>query len=127
MSADRHGATDVPGENGWKKSSYSVGNASCVEVNVGATTVLLRDSKEQRKAGYLPADDPTIEVSAEVFDELIGRVAAGAEEVAAGSLSAETRQGGITLSCAETGVELSFTAAEWEAFRSGAADGEFTP
>ncbi|SEQ76444.1 DUF397 domain-containing protein [Lentzea albida] len=53
---------------GWFTSSYTNASGSCVEVNLGAHSVLVRDSKDRR------ADQPVMRVSSAAWTSFVKQV-----------------------------------------------------
>lgn len=102
----------------WFTSSYSNASNGCVEVRFDGADVLVADSK-QRGAG------PVIRVPGAVWDAFVAAALGGHHDVTAVLRATPAPGGGRTVTAAD-GTTLGFTAAEWTAFVSGAADGEFT-
>ncbi len=115
------------GHRTWIKSSKSSGNGCCVEVSLAPVAdedadVLIRDSKFPRHDSSAAAE-PIIAVDRSAWLEFLDGIPAGLERTRA--LEALPQPGsGVTLRSVADGVELSFTAPEWEAFIGGVADGE---
>lgn len=108
----------APGEAGaWFTSSYSNAGNGCVQVRFDGADVLVADSK-QRGAG------PVIRVAGAVWDAFVAAAPGGHHEANAVLRATPAPHGGRTITAAD-GTALGFTAAEWTAFLSGAADGEF--
>jgi hypothetical protein len=45
---EKHAAPIADDQDGWFKSSYSSGAASCIEIKLSADVILMRDSKDPR-------------------------------------------------------------------------------
>ncbi|WP_069816253.1 DUF397 domain-containing protein [Streptomyces sp. TP-A0874] len=58
------------GDRDWFKSSYSNGQAECVEIRIGADAVAMRDSKNP--------GGPVLSFSSEGWQEFVASAAAGA-------------------------------------------------
>lgn len=95
----------------WFTSSFSNGNATCVEVRFRGQQVDVRDSKDRL--------GPVLTVEATHWVEFV----AGGSEV----LIAEQVDEGWTIRPALGSGLLRFTDAEWRAYRAGANAGEFDP
>jgi len=110
----------------WFKSSKSVGSSSCVEIKFGDGVVLIRDSKFARDPMNDPVDQPIISVPIYSWNIFLENVSGRSVGVGSGVPSIlPLGDGGAALRCRATGVTLSYTRAEWEAFRAGVALGEF--
>ncbi|WP_405490871.1 DUF397 domain-containing protein [Nocardia sp. NBC_00511] len=110
----------------WRKSSYSGTNGGeCVEVAFENDRALIRDSKFLRDPANNPAAQPLITMNVKLWPAFLS-LALGGTTVAAGVpiIQREAESGEVRLRSA-TGVCLTYTAAEWAAFISGARDGEF--
>ncbi|MFE3222528.1 DUF397 domain-containing protein [Nocardia sp. NPDC059228] len=112
-----------PGRTFWlRKSSYSGSNGGqCVEVCPAAGQVLVRDSKYAR-----PAESrPIIAVPNDAWPTLLELALSGGVGELGEALVLERRRGGDTAVVDRQGIELLFTAPEWDAFAKGVADGQF--
>ncbi|TLG15701.1 DUF397 domain-containing protein [Nocardia cyriacigeorgica] len=107
----------------WFKSSFSKEAANCVEVRFAGESVLMRDSKYLRAPGADPARQPVIEVPAARWGAFLDSVVAGESSAGSGLPVVARGVDGVVVSFG--GVSLRFTDAEWEAFVSGIAVGEF--
>lgn len=117
---------------GWFTSSYSNGDNGCVEVSlVDSAAVGVRDTKD-RGVG------PVLAVDTAAWAEFLAEVAAGRPH-SNGALTVTERveahhypvRGRVDtrwhLRCLTDGAELHFDDREWDAFRRGAAEGQFPP
>ena len=112
----------------WRKSSYSSGQCTCVQVRLQGAMIQIRDSKADLDPGWCAATPPIIEVTLAEWDRLCRRIAAGRPVLAAGSLSIELRVNGTAqFRCSRTGVALSYGADEITAFFAGIRAGELCP
>ncbi|MEC3913299.1 DUF397 domain-containing protein [Nocardia sp. CDC160] len=105
----------------WFKSTFSSAEQTCVEVALLADAVLVRDSKYTGPA----QSQPMISVPPNVWPVLLelalsDRVGELGEEIIL-----ERRPDGSTAVIDRQGIELLFTAPEWDAFARGVADGQF--
>jgi len=110
----------------WRKSSYSGGNGGeCVEVRFTPGSVQVRDSKYLRDPANDPASQPIITVPIADWPSFL-TVSSDHSAVSGTHLPAidHTPDGSTTLRAAD-GTTLTYTAAEWSAFLSGARAGEF--
>ena len=98
----------------WRKSSYSTSTGNCVEVAPMTDGVAVRHSRR-------PAAG-TILLAYPEWSRLLGAARTGA--AFAGSAVTVAAAGPDTV-MRSAGIDLRFDAAEWAAFRAGAADGEF--
>ena len=111
---------------GWFKASFSDNAASCVEVRFDGALVQVRDSKYRRNPANDPACEPVIAITLEQWERFLNEATGRSEPDANSALTVETTAAGATvLRAAETGRALMFTAAEWDAFLSGAQAREF--
>lgn len=99
--------------NVWKKSTKSGAAGHCVEVRAVGSDVQIRDSKAGEQG-------PVITVTDKQWEEFILQVPQGFS----GPLQA-TSIGDHVISLHGSGVELTFTGAEWDAFVDGVRRGEF--
>lgn len=103
----------------WYKSTFSGSEATCVEVAHQADTVLIRDSKYPT-----PEASPIVSVLSASWPAFLDLVLSGnSGEVGRGVTVAVNSEGGVVISGA--GNALTYTAAEWDAFAKGIADGQF--
>ena len=102
---------------GWRTSTRSSNGTDCVEVNLAAHGVAMRDSKA-RGAG------PVIHFSAEEWSAFIREVIDGLPNDN-GAVTVNTQDGATCVRALTSGVTLCFTPGEWTAFLAGARDGEF--
>lgn len=100
----------------WRTSSYSSDGENCVEVAPTPDVVLVRHSKHP-DAGTITFPFPS-------WSAFV-RAALDNQPNANGVASITTGPNGALVTCPDTGVKLDFDPAEWSAFLSGAADGEF--
>ncbi|MBF6416125.1 DUF397 domain-containing protein [Nocardia cyriacigeorgica] len=107
----------------WFKSSFSGSEHTCVEVRFAGESVLMRDSKYLRVPGADPARQPVIEVPAARWGVFLDSVVDGGSSAGAGLPVVARGVDGVVVSSG--GVSLRFTEAEWSAFVSGIATGEF--
>jgi hypothetical protein len=101
----------------WFTSSYSNEGNGCVQVRFDGPDVLVADSK-QRGAG------PVIRVSGATWEAFVAAVLGESSNADAALRATPAPPGGCTVTAAD-GTTLEFTAVEWTAFVSVAADGEF--
>ncbi len=115
---------------GFRKSSYSNDGPSCVEPNIAADPVLIRDSKQNGVYVNDPGQQPMIALSVAQWPDLLDLVLS-ARSGAVGSLVVDLHDDGsadlIGIAINGESVRLSFTTSEWDAFQKGVADGEFDP
>ncbi|MBF6271112.1 DUF397 domain-containing protein [Nocardia farcinica] len=115
---------------GYVKASASDGGGNCVLVRrkSGEELIFIRDSKYGRDPRNRPEDEPVVEMPASAWEGL--RAAALGDTtspaVPGQPVLEETVDGGMALHGAD-GTRLTFTAAEWSAFKAGLAAGEFEP
>lgn len=115
----------------WRTSAYSNGQNGCVEATFAdPAAVGVRDTKDQG-AGPVLAVDPA------AWAQFVAEVAEGRRPHTNGALTVTERaeihyypvRGDVLtrwhLRCLADGTELHFDDREWDAFRRGAADGEF--
>lgn len=107
----------------WFKSSFSGSEHTCVEVRFAGESVLMRDSKYLRAPGADPARQPVIDVPAARWEAFLHSVVDGESPPGTGLPVVARGADGVVVSLG--GVSLRFTEAEWEAFVSGIAMGEF--
>lgn len=111
-----------PESTGWFTSTRTNNGNQCVEVRFDGAAVLIRDSKFRRNPEHRLDDEPVITVTAPEWMTFLAAVLGRHSDRTA--LSWETGPDGHTaLRHGET--TLVYTPGEWEAFRAGAADGEF--
>lgn len=116
----------------WRTSTFSGGQNGCVEVTLAdPAAVGVRDTKDGG-AG------PVLVVAPAAWAEFLAELTAGRPH-ANGDLTSTERaerrhypaRGAVDtrwhLRCLADGTELHFDDREWDAFRRGAADGQFTP
>ncbi|MEL7156146.1 MAG: DUF397 domain-containing protein [Actinomycetota bacterium] len=102
------------------KSSFSNGVCACVEILHHGSTVSIRDSKYRRNPAADPAAQPIITVELDEFSAWIAAVGTGDLPIVAGALmTSATDDGGAIVCHRPTGVCLTYTPAEWSAWRSG--------
>lgn len=110
----------------WVKATLSSSSSSCVEVACAGRVVLVRDSKFLRdpRNRDRAADQPTIAIPASRWRYFLDLVL---EDGEAGGEDLPTIQyatdGNVSLRLAA--VALTYTPAEWHAFRDGIRKGEF--
>ncbi|MBF6330729.1 DUF397 domain-containing protein [Nocardia transvalensis] len=103
------------------KSTYSGANGTCVEVSLGRDSVLIRDSKY---AG--PADQqPIVSIAPTDWQSFLDLVLSSESGTLPGGIKLSLHPGGGATITAETAA-LVYSAAEWDAFTKGVADGQFT-
>lgn len=107
----------------WFKSSFSKEAANCVEVRFRGDSVFIRDSKYLRVPGNDPKRQPVIEVPVALWEAFLKAVMDPALDVVADLPVITSSPSGVSVSA--VGVVLHFTLAEWTAFTSGIASGEF--
>ncbi|MBF6234489.1 DUF397 domain-containing protein [Nocardia farcinica] len=107
----------------WFKSSFSKEAANCVEVRFAGDAVLVRDSKYLRDPGNDPARQPVIEISAMRWGAFLAYAVDPGVAPEPGLPVIVRGAHGVVVSLG--GVSLHFTGAEWTAFTSGIAVGEF--
>ncbi|MFD7844218.1 DUF397 domain-containing protein [Nocardia sp. NPDC059764] len=107
---------------GFRKSTFSGGDHTCVEIAHGVDRVLIRDSKY---TGPSP-DQPTLAITPGIWPAFLDLVLSGGSGRIGDQLIINVfADGSATLS--ETyGTMLEFNTAEWDAFTKGVANGEFT-
>lgn len=107
----------------WFKATASSSSSSCVEVSFTPTGVQVRDSKYQRDARNDVALQPIITLAHEHWTAFLAAV----ENPTARHHGLPTitcnSDGGASISDGRT--TLTYTAAEWDAFRAGVQAGEF--
>lgn len=103
----------------WFKSTFSGSDKTCVEVSHYDGAVLIRDSKY---AG-VTTEQPIISVPAADWRGVLELVSSADSGDIAGT-SITVRADG-TASIAREDTTLEYTAAEWDAFMKGVADGQF--
>jgi hypothetical protein len=108
---------------GWFKSSRSQGSENCVEVQFAGDRVLIRDSKYLRNPSNEPTAQPIITVPAADWQTFLD-AAALTEPRTVFPVIAPEPDGYVTIHDAR-GTALTYTPDEWEAFKVGAATGEF--
>lgn len=104
----------------WRRhSKCSAGN--CVEVNLGASLVLVRDSKLLSS----PVGSPIIEVGRSCWEHFLSELSQ-AETATIPCLQTERlANGDVVMSSGE--ISLTFDDQEWSAFLQGVRAGEFDP
>lgn len=110
------GAAEGPCRAGWFTSSYTNNGGACVQVRFDGADVLLADSKDR-------GSGPVITLSGPEWEGFVA-AALGAPPATATAAITPTAGGGRVVT-AKDGTTLTYTAAEWNAFLAGAADGEF--
>ncbi|WP_063129884.1 DUF397 domain-containing protein [Nocardia fusca] len=114
---------------GWFKSSRSNDGPNCVEVNLDADPVLIRDSKYLRDPANNPQHQPVITVPADrwaVFlDHVVGQLGEQPLEVPSLPAIHQHSSGEVSITAAD-GATLTYTPPEWAAFVAGIHDGEFS-
>jgi len=108
------GTEGGPRRAGWFTSSYTNNGGACVQVRFDDAAVLLADSKNRGRG-------PVITLSGSEWDDFVAS-ALGAPPAA---VTITPITGGGRAVTAKDGTTLTYTAAEWNAFLAGAADGEF--
>ena len=116
---DGHVSTAI----GWFKSSLSQSSENCVEIQFAGDRVLIRDSKYLRNPSNEPTAQPIITVSAADWQTFLDAVVRP-EPCAVAPIIAPEPNGYVTIRDAR-GTALTYTPDEWEAFKAGAATGEF--
>lgn len=110
---------------GWKKSSYSSGSCTCVEIRAVGDRVEIHDSKDPR-CELSPGDEPIISVSVPAWSAFLLALALAPLAASTEALIAIPGENDdVALRCTATGTTLLFNQAEWDAFLAGAAAGEF--
>lgn len=104
----------------WFKSTFSGSDKTCVEVSRRDGAVLIRDSKYTGAA----AEQPIISVPAERWPAVLELVLSADSGDIAGTSITVRADGTASIACEDT--TLDYTAAEWDAFMKGVADGQFT-
>ncbi|MFE3754406.1 DUF397 domain-containing protein [Nocardia tengchongensis] len=103
------------------KSSFSGGDGTCVEVAHRADCVLIRDSKF---AG--PSEsEPILTVSPGLWPSFLDLALGGSGGRIGDQLSVNVFTDGSASLANPANVTLEYTAAEWDAFVKGVANGEF--
>jgi hypothetical protein len=111
---------------GWFKASFSSNAASCVEVRFDGALVQVRDSKYRRNPANDPAYEPVLTITLEQWERFRNEATGRSEPDANSALTVETTTADVAiLRAVEIGRALTFTAAEWDAFLSGAQAHEF--
>ncbi|MBF6238691.1 DUF397 domain-containing protein [Nocardia otitidiscaviarum] len=98
----------------WRKSAFSQDGSACVEFAFVDAFVSLRDSKYGRDPRNKISEQPTISLPANEWHTFLGAVI-GEQAAPAGIHIHRNRDGGATVSD-DLGVELTYTAVEWDAF-----------
>lgn len=117
-----------PPEGGWFKTLHSTATCTCVEVRflAAADAVQVRDSKQIDAVTGENASD-IITLPTADWRQFIGGLVDDDARATGPLVRYSPSDSTIVLHCTETGVELTYDADEWEAFRSGVLDGEFDP
>ncbi|QVI23391.1 DUF397 domain-containing protein [Nocardia tengchongensis] len=103
------------------RSSFSGSEGTCVEVAHHADAAFIRDSKYSG----LARTEPMLAVGPKLWPAFLDLVSSGVSGDIGDQLSVKVfPDGSATLAGAE-GITLEYTAAEWEAFVKGVANGEF--
>ena len=102
---------------GWRTSTRSDNGANCVEVNLAADGVAIRDSKAR-------GTGPVIHFTAGEWMAFIRETIDGLPNTN-GAVTVNTQDGATCVLAVTSGVTLCFTPGEWAAFLAGARDGEF--
>uniref|UniRef100_UPI003F4963EF DUF397 domain-containing protein n=1 Tax=Amycolatopsis sp. CA-151526 TaxID=3239921 RepID=UPI003F4963EF len=113
----------------WITSTKSQGDNQCVEAAADGPVILMSDSK-------LKGAGPVVRFARPQWGRFVHEVvhelpsSNGVVVVTAGDAAIEYGAGRVELTTwhvhdCSTGAELHYTTKEWQAFRSGAADGEF--
>jgi Domain of unknown function (DUF397) len=120
-------ATRAAAPSRWFKASVSSNAASCVETRFDGALVHIRDSKYRRNPANDPAREPIITITCDQWQRFLDEMTGRAGVAANGALTVVTTADGITtkLRATKTGLVLTFTAAEWNAFLSGVRAHEF--
>lgn len=125
MTIKNHGRAHLT----WITSTKSQGDNQCVEAAADGPVILMSDTK-LRGAG------PVVRFDRQQWGRFVREVVNGlpsgngAVVVTTGEVAIEYSGGRVELTTwhvrdCSTGVELHYTAAEWEAFRFGVTDGQF--
>ncbi|MGW4719454.1 DUF397 domain-containing protein [Nocardia sp. NPDC004260] len=108
----------------WRKATRSNNSGACVEVLEGISSVSIRDSKYLRDPLNDPDAEPIITVTKDEWAAFVDQIAERTLTLRPGRLRAIAVGDGTTqLTC--SGVILSYTRAEWDAFVYGVRCGEF--
>jgi hypothetical protein len=102
---------------GWRTSTRSSNGTDCVEVNLAAHGVAMRDSKAK-------GTGPVIHFTVEEWTTFIRETVDGLPNDN-GAVTVNTQAGATCVRAVTSGVTLRFTPGEWTAFLAGARDGEF--
>ncbi|WP_280461385.1 DUF397 domain-containing protein [Nocardia carnea] len=111
---------------GWFKSSRSNDGPNCVEVNLDADPVLIRDSKYLRDPANNPQHQPVIAVPADEWAMFLDRAVGEQTPQVVGLPGIHHHSNGEVSLTASDGTTLTYTPAEWDDFIAGIHDGEFS-
>ena len=105
----------------WIRSTRCT-TATCVEARFSGESVDIRDSKQN----HLKESQPSMTVAESTFQTFIRELLGEAPQGSNGEIAIDhLTDGGVAFRSLVTGVTLSYTADELEAFVAGARDGEF--
>lgn len=111
------GAVDLG--DGWIKSSFLVGGGLCVEIRLSSDHVQLRDSKNRQKRS---SEDRHIVLPVDAWLRFASEVSTGSQ---GRPLATVLDDGSVTVQHEPDGLQLCFSADEWEAFIDGVRRGQF--
>lgn len=111
----------------WFKATSSNGSCACVEARLTIEGLVeIRDSKYLRFPDNDPTVQPIIRVEASEFAQWISEVRGLTAATANGAIVSRSARGArVVVVDVASGVELTFTATEWDAFTAGVSLGEF--
>ncbi|MFE2961440.1 DUF397 domain-containing protein [Nocardia tengchongensis] len=105
----------------FRKSTFSSTDHTCVEVAYRADCVLIRDSKYTGPS----ESEPILTVSPDLWPSFLDLVLGGSGGRIGDQLSVNVFTDGSASLANPANVTLEYTAAEWDAFVKGVANGEF--
>ncbi|MCM6778590.1 DUF397 domain-containing protein [Nocardia sp. CDC159] len=105
----------------WYKSTFSGEAQTCVEIAHRSAAVLIRDSKYSGSA----AGQPIISVTLRDWEPFLCLALANSSGTLGHGLGVTVNVNGSATIKTRT-VTLTYTAEEWDAFRKGIADGQFS-
>lgn len=125
------GSKETRNMDGWVKASASTTGMCCVMAKaISDDIVLLADSKNRRRAGYVPHFEPVIMISAQGWDE-VGAEAAEiwgpepGETIHHAEVTVQGRHdGSVAVTSNADRTTLIYLPEEWKAYLFGVKDGE---